>query len=75
VARSLALAGVGVGVGLPLGIALSRLAASFLNGVSPFDPLTYVAGPVFLAAVALVASGLPALRATRVDPSVALRCE
>jgi predicted permease len=75
VARSLALAGVGVGVGLPLGIALSRLAASFLNGVSPFDPLTYVAGPVFLVAVALVASGLPALRATRVDPSVALRCE
>lgn len=73
--QGLVLTVVGVVIGLVLSLALTRLVASFLNGVSPFDPVTYAAGPVFLAMVALVASGLPARRATRVDPSVALRCE
>ena len=72
---SLALTAVGVAIGLVLSLALTRLVASFLNGVSPFDPVTFLAGPVFLAVVALLASGLPARRATRVDPGVALRCE
>jgi predicted permease len=73
--QGLVLSVVGVAAGLLLSLALTRLVSSFLSGVSPFDPLTYVAVPVFLAVVALLASGLPAFRATRVDPSVALRCE
>jgi predicted permease len=73
--RGLVLTAVGVAIGLVLSLALVRLVASFLNGVSPFDPVTYLAGPVFLAVVALLASGLPARRATRVDPGAALRCE
>lgn len=73
--RGLVLTAVGVAIGLVLSLALTRLVASFLNGVSPFDPVTYLAGPAFLAVVALLASGLPARRATKVDPGVALRCE
>jgi predicted permease len=73
--RGLVLTAVGVAIGLVLSLALTRLVASFLNGVSPFDPVTYLAGPLFLAVVALLASGLPARRATKVDPGVALRCE
>ena len=73
--QSLVLTAVGVSIGLALSLALTRLVASFLNGVSPFDPLTYAAVPAFLAVVALLASSLPARRATRVAPSVALRSE
>ena len=54
---------------------LSGLLASFLVGVRPFDPLTFVAASLFLAAVAAVASFLPAHRATRIDPFTALRSE
>jgi ABC-type antimicrobial peptide transport system permease subunit len=54
---------------------LARLVASFLHGISPFDPLTYALVAAFLAVVAVVASGLPARRATKVDPIVALRAE
>ena len=72
---SLRLTGAGVGVGIVLSLGLGRLVATLLHGVSPFDPATYVGVPVFLALVALVASALPARRATRVDPIVALRCE
>jgi putative ABC transport system permease protein len=64
-----------VTIGVVLSLALTRLVASFLSGVSPFDPATYAAVPVFLAIVAALASGLPARRATRVDPIVALRYE
>jgi predicted permease len=73
--RGLSLTVVGVVIGLVLSLALTRLVAGFLNGVSPFDPATYAAGPVFLAVVALLASARPARRATRVDPGAALRCE
>jgi ABC-type antimicrobial peptide transport system permease subunit len=52
-----------------------RLLASFLVGISPFDPLTFAAASLFLAAVAGVASFLPARRATRIDPFTALRSE
>ena len=58
-----------------LSLGLTRLVAGFLNGVSPFDPLTYTAVPVFLALVGVLASALPARRAARVDPVVALRSE
>lgn len=73
--QSLVLTALGAAIGVVLSLALGRLVASFLNGVSPFDPMTYAAVPAFLAGVALLASGLPARRATRVDPMVALRCE
>jgi putative ABC transport system permease protein len=68
-----------VGIGAPVGIlaslGLSRLIASQLYGVSPHDPLALVAGMLMIAAIALLACGLPARRASRVDPTVALRAE
>ncbi len=73
--QTLALAALGAAIGLALSPALTRLASSFLQGVSPFDPLTYAAVPAFLALVAALAAALPALRAARVDPVVALRSE
>ena len=73
--QSLVLSAAGIAVGLGLSFGLTRLVAGFLHGVSPFDPVTYAAVPAFLAAVGVIASGLPARRATRVDPIVALRCE
>jgi predicted permease len=66
---------VGVVTGLVASIAASRLIASLLYDVSPTDVVTFVAVPVLLAASALAASYLPALRATRIDPMVALRYE
>jgi predicted permease len=73
--QSLVLSVAGIAAGLVLSLGLTRLVSGFLHGVSPFDPLTYTAVPAFLALVGLVASGLPARRATQVEPVVALRCE
>jgi putative ABC transport system permease protein len=66
---------VGLGLGILLALGMARLVGNFLEGVSPFDPLTYVCVTLSLAAVALLASYVPARRATRVDPMVALRYE
>ncbi len=66
---------LGALLGLPATYALTRLMQSFLFGLSATDPLTYGATATLLAAVALLACYLPALRATRVDPVVALRHE
>jgi ABC-type lipoprotein release transport system permease subunit len=52
-----------------------RLMKSLLFGISPLDPLTYVAAPVVLVAAAVLASYLPARRAAAVDPVIALRAE
>ncbi|HEX4380322.1 MAG TPA: ADOP family duplicated permease, partial [Candidatus Acidoferrum sp.] len=63
----------GVAVGLPLAYALARLSESLLFGVNANNPLIYTVGLVLIAVVAVVACYVPARRATRVDPLVALR--
>ena len=74
-ADALRLVTVGVIAGLPAAWWASRLIASMLYGVSPTDPTTIAASVAMLAAAALVAAFLPARRASRVDPMVALRYE
>ena len=75
VRHALVLVGIGVTIGLAAALGLTRLMESQLFGVSPLDPLSYVAvSSVFLLG-AVVASYLPARRAARVDPLVALRYE
>jgi ABC-type antimicrobial peptide transport system permease subunit len=66
---------VGIGVGLAAAFAASGLIASLLYGVSAGDPVTFVLVPLFLAAVAALATYIPARRATRVPPTVALQSE
>jgi predicted permease len=75
VMQGLRLTVMGVAFGLIASLALTRLITSLLYDVSPTDIVTFTAVPVVLAAAALVASYLPALRATRIDPMVALRYE
>jgi len=73
--HGLCLVGSGLGLGLLLALAASQGLSSLLVGVSPFDPVTYSAASLLLGGVALFASYIPARRATKVDPLVALRYE
>jgi predicted permease len=73
--RGLILASAGVAIGIGCALALTRLMVGFLYGVSPFDLGTFVGIPVLLGLIALLACYLPARRATKVDPIVALRAE
>jgi ABC-type antimicrobial peptide transport system permease subunit len=66
---------MGAALGVAGVLALTRLTTSVLYGVTPSDPLTIVAAVLLLVGVTLLACWLPALRAARVDPAVALRCE
>lgn len=75
IGQSLILTAIGICVGLAIAVGLTRLMASQLYGVSATDPLALAAVVVVLTLVAFLASWLPARRATRVDPIVALRYE
>jgi ABC-type antimicrobial peptide transport system permease subunit len=66
---------IGVGIGLPLALALSRLVQSQLFELSAHDPIALAASAAGLSIVAMLAGYLPARRATRVDPMLALRYE
>lgn len=69
------LIGAGLLIGIPAAVGMSQLLRGLLYGVSASDPLTLVAIPALLTVVALIATWIPARRATRVDPMVALRSE
>ncbi len=71
----LVLVGIGVAVGIPAALALTRLARSLLYGVEPHDPATLAGAVLLMTVFAALAGYLPARRAARVDPMVALRCE
>ena len=75
VRHGLWLTGAGVALGVLAAVGLTRLMSSLLFGVSPMDPMTYAAVSVALGAVALLATYLPARRASRIDPIVALRTD
>jgi ABC-type antimicrobial peptide transport system permease subunit len=67
--------GIGLAVGLGASLAVTRYIASFLYGVTATDPRTLAAAMIFFGAVAAIAGFVPARRASRLDPMVALREE
>jgi len=73
--QGMRLAAVGVGIGLVLALALAQVLSALLIGISGYDVTTFVLVPTLLVAVALVACYLPARRATKVEPLIALRYE
>jgi predicted permease len=75
VRQALVLVGMGVAIGLVAALGLTRLMESQLFGVGPLDPLSYVSVSLLLLLTAVFASYIPARRAARVDPLVALRYE
>ena len=73
--RALRLLLIGGALGMAMALAVGRLLGSMIFGISPYDPFTFLTVPLTLLAVVLAASYLPARRAMKVDPMVALRCE
>jgi ABC-type antimicrobial peptide transport system permease subunit len=74
-AQGLTLAGVGIAIGLVAALAITRVMRALLYETSPTDPLTFATVVPVLGAAALLACWVPARRAMRADPIVALRCE
>ncbi len=75
VSQGMTLALTGIALGVAAAFALTRSMGTLLFGVTPTDPFTFIVVPLGLALVALIASYLPARRATRVDPVTALRAD
>jgi putative ABC transport system permease protein len=75
VSKGMKMTGVGVVLGVLVGLGLTRVMTRLLFGVTPSDPITFIGTSMILLLVALFASWLPARRAARVDPMVALRTE
>jgi len=75
ITQGLKLTFLGTAIGILGGFGLTRLISSYLFGVTPTDPLTYIVVSLFLAIIAVAASAFPAQRAARVDPLTALRYE
>jgi predicted permease len=73
--ETLLMVGIGALIGIPAALALTRLLATFLYGLTPQDPLSIAASTVILIAITALAGYIPARRATRVDPMIALRYE
>jgi putative ABC transport system permease protein len=73
--RGARLVALGLAIGVASSLALGRFVSSLLYEITPRDPLTLVGAATFLAVVALVAAFIPARRAARLDPMVALRTE
>jgi putative ABC transport system permease protein len=73
--RTLALAATGIAIGAAAALATTRVLANLLFEVKPSDPATFVTVAALLAGIAVLASWVPARRATRVDPVEALRYE
>jgi ABC-type antimicrobial peptide transport system permease subunit len=73
--QGLRLAGMGLSIGLVLALAITRLMSALLFGTSPTDAITFLGAATLLTFIAVMASLIPALRASHVDPLVALRDE
>jgi predicted permease len=73
--QTLTLVAAGTTIGITGGLIVTRMVTNMLYGVSAVDPVTFVGMPLLLLLVALLASYLPARRATKIDPMIALRCE
>jgi predicted permease len=73
--QSAILGGIGIGIGLITSFALSKLAHALVFGVSTRDPITFALAPAILGAIAMLAAFIPAVRASRLDPTIALRQE
>jgi ABC-type antimicrobial peptide transport system permease subunit len=73
--RGLQLNTIALTIGLPVAFVIGRLFNSILYGIKPNDAVTFISTPLFLAFVALLASYIPARRATKLDPMVVLRNE
>ncbi|HTB13443.1 MAG TPA: hypothetical protein VK752_17800 [Bryobacteraceae bacterium] len=69
------LATFGLAIGLAGSFALTRAISTYLFGVKPIDPMTFIVASILLIAVALGAAYRPARRATEVDPMTVLRCD